>query len=204
MKVLVHASPKTLAPYRHPHLGILSSADRFYRASEGIEEWTWAADNSAFSKFRPDRYRRMLEAIWGLRGCLFVTMPDVVGDADRTLDLFEEWYDEVNACLQPKALVAQDGLTSDRVPWARIDALFIGGTTEFKMGEQARELAREAQVRSKWVHMGRVNGHRRVMYAKAIRCDSMDGTSLSWFRDTYLPEFLLHASHPPQLLLEPS
>jgi hypothetical protein len=115
--------------------------------------------------------------------------------------LFEEWYDDLNAVLQPLALVAQDGLTTDRVPWRQIDALFIGGTTEFKMGDTARELVAEAQRHGKWVHMGRVNGHRRIRYAKAIGCDSFDGTSLSWFRDRWLLEYLSHAAAPTQLMM---
>jgi hypothetical protein len=199
--ILVHASPTTLEPYRHKNLGALSSPRRWYRASEGIEGWTWAADNDAYSSWSADRFRRMLEGIWGLRGCLFVTAPDVVGDADRTLESFEEWYDELNAVLQPLAFVLQDGLTPDRVPWQRIDAVFIGGSSEWKFSDTVREIVREAHLREKWVHMGRVNSHQRVRYAKAIGCDSMDGMKFSWFRDTYLRDGLHHAAAPAQGML---
>ncbi len=197
--VLVHASPKTLEPYRSKNLGVLCSPRCVYGSD--IEEWPWAADNDAFSKWNPDKYRAMLERIWGRSGCLFVTAPDVVGDADRTLELFHEWADDLSAVLQPLALVAQDGLTPDRVPWASIDALFIGGTDTFKMGEGALDLIRAANLRDKHVHMGRVNTQQRLRYAKAARVDSIDGTSLSWFRDTYLPGVLAHAGQPPQMLL---
>jgi hypothetical protein len=177
---------------------VLSSPRRFYLDVEG---WKWAADNDAFSAWNADRYRRMLDGIWGTPGCLFVTAPDIVGDARRTLESFEEWYDELNATLLPLALVAQDGLVSEHVPWQRIDALFVGGTSEFKMGEQARALVAEARLREKWVHMGRVNGHQRLRYAKAIGCNSIDGTSFSWFKDHYLTKFLNHAAGPTQGLL---
>jgi hypothetical protein len=50
--------------------------------------------------------------------------------------------------------------------------------------------------------MGRVNTRRRIMYANAIGCDSVDGSAVSRFRDTYLREFLAHAAAPPQLTLE--
>lgn len=185
--ILVHTSPKTLAPYRTKNLGVLSSPRRFYRESEGIEDWTWAADNDAFSRWDEQRYREMLDAIWGLRGCKFVTAPDVVGDAKATLELFETWYDDLNALLQPIALVAQDGLELYKVPWKRIDALFIGGTDKFKLGLNARALIVEARKRGKWVHMGRVNSRIRTRYARIIGCDSIDGTQFSWFRDTKLP-----------------
>lgn len=188
--ILVHSSPTTLAPYRTQNLGVLSSPRRFYKTTEGIQDWRWAADNDAFSQWDPDRYRTMLEGIWGLKGCLFVTAPDVVGDAARTLEQFEEWYDDLTTVLQPIALVAQDGLEPDQVPWARIDALFIGGTTGFKLGEKARVLIKEARTRSKWVHMGRVNSYERVRYARWLGCDSIDGTQFSWFRDTKLPAYL--------------
>lgn len=201
MIVLVHSAPRTLESYRSKHLGVLCSPRRVYSAREGIETWNWAADNDAYSDWNPDLYRRMLEVIWGMKGCLFVTAPDVVGDAERTLELFEEWYDDLSAVLQPLALVAQDGLTNEQVPWASIDALFVGGSDEFKMGEEAAALVAEARLRGKWVHMGRVNTQRRMRYAKALRCDSIDGTSLSWFRDTYLPGALVHAAQPPQMLL---
>jgi hypothetical protein len=194
--ILVHSSPTTLERHRHPNLGVLSSPRRFYTV--GLEGWRWAADNDAFGAWDAARYRAMLDGIHGLPGCLFVTSPDVVGDGARTLDLFDEWYDELVPCWQPVALVAQDGMAVDQVPWRRIDALFVGGTSEFKMGDQARRLVREAQRRGLWTHMGRVNGHQRLRYAKAIGCDSVDGTSFSWFRDTYLAEFLDHAAGPVQ------
>jgi hypothetical protein len=196
--VLVHAAPSTLAPYRSKHLGVLCSPRCVY--GNDIEEWTWAADNDAYSDWNPDRYRKMLDRVWGRKGCLFVTAPDVVGDAERTLELFEEWYDDLSAVLQPIALVAQDGLVPDMVPWQRIDALFLGGSDLFKMGEDARSLVEQARARGKWVHMGRVNTQQRMRYAKAIRCDSIDGTSLSWFRDTYLPSTLAHAAQPRQMI----
>lgn len=194
MILLVHAAPATLAAHRHPNLGVLSSPRRWYPDVDG---WPWAADNDAYSAWDADRYRKMLGGLWGLPGCLFVSAPDVVGEAARTLELFEEWYDDLVATLQPLAFVAQDGITVEAVPWSRIDALFVGGSTEFKMGDVAREVVIEAKLRDKWVHMGRVNSHRRLRYAKAIGCDSVDGTQLSWFRDRWLDEFLRHAEQPP-------
>jgi len=199
MMVLVHSSPRTLEKYRHPNLGVLSSPRRYYTV--GLEGWRWAADNDAYSAWDPDRYRNMLDAIHGVPGCLFVTAPDVVGDAQATSELFEEWYDELVACWQPIALVAQDGLRAIDVPWARIDALFIGGTSEFKMGVAAHKLAQKAKRYGKWLHMGRVNTHQRIRYAKAIGCDSIDGTSMSWYKDHYLHKALDHAAAPAQEIM---
>ena len=49
----------------------------------------WAADNDAFNVNSWDeraerRFVRMVEALSGLPGCLFVVCPDVVGDAGLT------------------------------------------------------------------------------------------------------------------------
>jgi hypothetical protein len=90
----------------------------------------------------------------------------------------------------PAALVAQDGLERLDVPWAAFDVLFIGGSTEWKLGEAARALVARAKARGKWVHMGRVNTRTRLRYADAIGCDSVDGTRLAFGPDDNLPRVL--------------
>jgi hypothetical protein len=199
--ILVHNSPTTLQPYWQRNLGVLSSPRRWYTENE-IGAWPWAADNDAFSDWSPDRYNRMLEAITDMPGCLFVTLPDIVANAKSTDAKFAMWRQTVRFTNQPIAYVAQDGQIPGQVPWDEIDAVFIGGSTPYKMGVEARGLVRWAKARGKWVHMGRVNTHQRVRYAKAIGCDSIDGTAFSRFRDTYLRKFLAHAAQPPQLILE--
>lgn len=186
--ILVHASPKTLAPYRTENLGVLCSPRCVY--GDDIQEWPWAADNDAFSKWDEGRYRDMLDRIEGREGCLFVTSPDRVGDAWGTLQLFNEWFPLLEGRF-PVAYVGQDGQDDDvPVPWEAIDAFFVGGTTEWKMGTQAAALTREAKARGKWTHMGRVNSYERARYARWLGCDSIDGTQFSWFRDTKLPPAL--------------
>lgn len=69
----------------------------------------WAADNGAYSGFDAGAYVRMLDRIAGRRP-LWVTAPDVVGDARATLDLFGRWHHEIASRGLPAALVAQDGL----------------------------------------------------------------------------------------------
>lgn len=194
--ILVHNSPTTLAPYRTPNLGLLCSPRRVYNNTDG---WLWAADNDAYSKWDEGRYREMLGKIRGREGCLFVTAPDVVGDSDATLRNFYRWRFELEGL--PVALVGQDGMRPWDVPWTLITALFLGGTSQWKLGEQAAELARAAKARGKWLHMGRVNSHQRVRYAKALGCDSIDGTQFSWWLGRWLNEFLDHASSPTQLML---
>lgn len=162
--------------------------------------FVWAADNDCFNGFHQGRYERMLDAVKGVPACLFVTSPDVVGDSRETLRLFGLWSGRV-AETGPVGLVAQDGLTVQATPWDEIQTLFIGGTTEWKLGEEAALLVKEAKDRGKWVHMGRVNTWRRLEYAKALGVDSVDGTKLSWFSDTYLNDFAELAAAPDQMLI---
>lgn len=150
----------------------------------------WAADNSAFSGFDEGRFARMLDRIAGVPGCLWVAAPDVVEDAGATLRLFDIWQPRVSARGLPVALVAQDGLEDLAVPWDRLDAVFLGGSTEWKIGEHARRIAGEARARGKLVHCGRVNSRRRIRHAAAIGCDSVDGSCFSRWPDTKIPRAL--------------
>jgi hypothetical protein len=137
------------------------------RSRNRIVSRQWAADNAAFSKFDADAYRRMVALIVAIpesvphRRPLFVAVPDHVGDAFRTRWAFAHWYQELRGLGLPLAYVLQDGQALDTVPWDCIAAVFVGGTTAFKVGAAARALVAEAQQRGKWVHMGRVNTVRR-------------------------------------------
>lgn len=143
----------------------------------------WAADNGRFSApetYTDERYLDWLAKRPHKDACLFATAPDVVGNAGATLALSAPMYGRIRKAGYRAALVAQDGLENLRefIPWDDFDALFIGGTTEWKLSEAAHELAAEAKWRGKWLHMGRVNSLRRVRIAKAMGCDSVDGTYL--------------------------
>jgi hypothetical protein len=194
--LLVHKAHATLEKYDQPNIGRLLSPRQYSRASDTADSGRpWAADNDAFLAWDEGRYFEMLDTIQGLPGCLFVTAPDVVGDAAATDRLYPKWADQIAARCLPVGYVAQDGCKNFPMTAA---ALFIGGTTEFKLSVEAANLARDAKWRGKWVHMGRVNTWRRLEYAKSIGVDSVDGTSLSMYTDTWLPRFSEMASAPTQ------
>jgi hypothetical protein len=152
----------------------------------------WVADNGAFSdKFDETKWWKFLtDNAHAADTCVFAVAPDVVGDAQATLDRSLPWLPKIRALGYPAAFVAQDGLEDLEVPWDEFDCLFIGGTTTWKLNPHARALVREAKARGKWVHMGRVNSERRWRYADAIGCDSVDGTYLTFGPDTNLPKLL--------------
>lgn len=163
----------------------------------------WAADNGAFKAFDAEAFVAMLERHAWRSDCLFVAAPDVVGNAEKTLAKFHRWAIVIRAFGLPVALVAQDGLTVEAVPWIDLDALFIGGTTAWKLGEAAEALVSAAKANRKWVHMGRVNTLKRIRLAARIGCDSFDGTTFSRWPDKYIPlgiAWLEQQAQQPHLL----
>lgn len=159
----------------------------------------WAADNDAYNGFDEVRYLKMMDKIAAYPMCLFITIPDVLGDSDGTLRLFDQWKDRVKEYQLPIALVAQDGLKHSQVPWDEIDALFIGGSTHWKLGQTVVELVSAAKSKSKWVHMGRVNSNKRLHWATQIGCDSADGTGYAKFSNAMLPRAIEYLNGQKQL-----
>ncbi len=151
--------------------------------------------------------------------CLFAVAPDVVGDAAATLERSLPWLPRIRTLGYKAAFVGQNGAALASVPWGELDVLFLGGSleclscayvwpsdrkperrqkcphcqrlmTEWKLGAVARALAREAKARGKWLHMGRVSSQKRYAYARAIGCDSCDGTYLTFGPRVNLPDVL--------------
>lgn len=180
--LLVSGATATWRPVvqREPEIfGVLAVPRDRNSLTEGVR---WAADNGAFSGFDPVAFEKMLERhTWARERCLWSAAPDVVGDARATARLFDEWAPRIRARGYKVALVAQDGLDRAGVPWDDIDAIFIGGTTGYKLGAAAARIVAESHLLGKWSHMGRVNTARRLQYAAAIGVDSVDGSGWSRF-----------------------
>lgn len=180
-------------------LGVLVTPASGLHAQTGNYDW-FGADNGRYVEskrglaFDPDAWLTWLDRLDRNR-CLFAALPDVlhwlkdddgkdfcVGDLDATLTQSAEYVDTVKAMGFAVALVAQDGLRSlAQVPFA-VDALFIGGSDEYKLGEDVRALVAEARELGLWVHVGRVNSKKRIRYSASIGADSADGTFLRFCR----------------------
>lgn len=197
--ILAHAAHPQAVKYSGGGFGRLLSPRQYARAADtaaaGIP---WAADNDCFQGLDRDAYGAMLDRIADLPGCLFVVAPDVVADWAQTRAQFDWWFPVVARAGHSVAYVIQDGQPADAVPWDQIGALFIGGTTTYKLSAEAERLGREAKRRGLWLHMGRVNSRRRFDYARATGCDSVDGTAYSRWRDTHLPTALTWHRQPLQ------
>jgi hypothetical protein len=201
--LLVCKSVRALLPYWHKPLGQLFTP-RMLSGLDITEDCRipWAADNDCFAGFDEERYLGMLEALTYRSGCLFITCPDVVASARATLRLFDQWrpalqyvwasvneadVDPGQPVHQPIGFVAQDGQERLPVPWDYFEALFVGGSTQWKLGLHAAALIREAKRRGKWVHVGRVNTVGRITWFKALGVDSIDGTGFARFTRARLP-----------------
>lgn len=178
--------PAVIDAMRAEQLGFIDTPAQGNKRPAGL---VWCADNGCFGKGYPGdaqwvEWLRKNQA--DAHMCLFATAPDVVGDAAATLERSAPWLPLIRDLGYPAALVAQDGLEGLEVPWETFDVLFIGGSTEWKLGAAARRLVKAAKSRGKRVHMGRVNSLRRYRYAEAIGCDTVDGTFLVFGPDKNL------------------
>lgn len=189
MSILYFANPcgpQVLDMMRQRQLGYIDTPHQQNTRPAGV---TWCADNGCFSaRFQEDHWWSFLERNAGAAGaCSFATAPDVVGDAVGTLERSAPWLQPIRDLGYPVALVGQDGMEDLAVPWDDVDAFFIGGSTEWKLSDEAARMVDEARGRGKWVHMGRVNSRKRLAYAESIGCDSADGTFLTFGPKVNLP-----------------
>jgi hypothetical protein len=141
----------------------------------------WSGDNGCFAK--PHRsYNEFISWLFALprNDALFMPSFDVVGNAKATLERSLPLFPIIRALGFKPAYVAQDGIGETVVPWNEFDALFIGGSTHFKLSEESRQLVAEAKQRGKHAHMGRVNSFKRLKLADSWGCDSADGTYLQF------------------------
>ena len=109
-----------------------------------------------------------------------VCYPDVQPEDDpQYYDAREEW----------RVIVETD----------EMDALFVGGSTGWKLSDDAARLMHAARARGKWVHAGRVNSWYRYAQFKC-KPDSIDGTHWTKKPNRYLREWeterRLRCEHP--------
>jgi len=160
----------------------------------------WCADNGCYGKGYPgdDGWLRWLGRLASKADrCLFATAPDVVGEAEQSLERSLPLLPKIRETGFKAALVAQDGMENMQLPWDEFDCLFIGGkktqnpADEWKLGAGAEHLIIEARKRGKWVHCGRVNSEKRYRKMAKAGCHSCDGTFLRFAPQENLA-YLLH------------
>lgn len=145
----------------------------------------WAIDNGGFKRLDILALEALLKREEHHRDrCLFVCAPDIVGSAQRTLELFGLWKPKLDGW--PIALVCQDGQEHLPIPWGDIAAVFIGGSTNWKCSVHVEQIIKTAKIFGKWVHAGRVNDPQRFKHFEKLEVDSCDGSGLA--RYTHMRE----------------
>lgn len=170
---------------------LLTPLTRYKRWAE-----VFAIDNGGYTNFDPEAFQALLEREKDhAKKCLYVSMPDVPGSARRTIEIFtsrnfywvrRDW---------PLAYVCQDGSEDHVIPWDAIAAVFIGGTTEWKMSKHVAEILKTATILGKHKHVGRINSKRRWNHFEKLGADTCDGSGVSRFHDRLL-ETIAGDDHP--------
>lgn len=179
----------------------------------------WIADNGIYSNAYPGdtAYLMWLQSKAYLRSrCRFAVAPDVVADHEATMDRSLPMLPRIRRVIGRVAVCAQNGATPYNLPWDDLDAVFLAGIvecalcgyvptlaelpathcpsghlmTEWKVGDAAAAITREAKRLGKWVHMGRVNSEARLKRAIDMGVDSADGTYLAFGPDINLIRLL--------------
>lgn len=162
-------------------------------------ERPWAIDNGGFKRLDVVAFDALLKREAHHKDkCLFVSAPDIVGSAQRTLELFERWLPKLKGW--PVALVCQDGQEHLPIPWDDIAAVFIGGSTLWKCSQHVEQIIRTAKLLGKWVHAGRVNDPQRWLHFERLEVDSCDGTGLA--RYSHMRRAVAGRHDQPQLGME--
>jgi hypothetical protein len=174
----VKTTPKTIGFMATPKSGVLLAADGR----------PWAGDNGAYTgRFDEDRFFDYLDKMLEYQDtCLFITCPDVLENPLATLELYGVYSDRIRNMGYKVAFVCQDGQENYEIP--DCDAIFIGGSTKWKLGKGADICIKAAKERGLWVHVGRVNTRKRILHFRMRGVDSVDGTCIAFGPDVNIPK----------------
>ena len=179
MKLLIDTSPANLSALIKEELvlGQLITPLTGY-SDAGLP---YGIDNGAFSRFDRKSFSRILERQDNaVDRCLFVAIPDIVGNARRTLEIWNQRY-ILCPPKWPMALVAQDGMENFNIPWEEMKAIFIGGSTNWKDSKCVVDIVKTAKTLGVHVHVGRVNTLPRYKHFASIGADTCDGSGIARF-----------------------
>jgi hypothetical protein len=200
---------QTLLANPRPDVGLMLSPGMGTFDSKRLEvamRW-WAADNGRFAAPQLWNAGDWLEWAASMRRwretCVFLVAPDVVRNAQATLELSLPYLPTIRQLGFRAAFVTQDGCRDDLVPWDALDCLFVGGSDDWKLSEPSYALVAKAKTLGKWTHMGRVNSLRRLVASSVSAFDSADGTFVKYAPDRRYPELCdwLDQINGPQLTL---
>lgn len=155
----------------------------------------WAYDNGVFEMFRRgERFEGSAEAHWintvfdlgyalderALAAPDWCVLPDVVAHGRSSLRLSLRTLERVQDSPLRWALVVQNGMTPETLPWdAPFDVVFVGGDLKWKL-ETGAAWAAAAHDHGRTCHVGRVGTADRVLWARRANVDSIDSCLPLW------------------------
>lgn len=158
----------------------------------------WIFDNGAFvdflnkEEFKEAQFVRCVDRLVKVQPCkrpAWCVTPDIVADK-RSLGFSVGWRKDLPNSLN-WFLAIQDGMefahVENALATAKFSGLFIGGSTDWK-NQRGAEWCLWGRAHKLPVHIGRVNGWKRLQWAVNIGADSVDGTG--WTRDPRWIEYL--------------
>lgn len=171
--IYLSGSYHTIAEEYRAHFGYMLNVNNQISHESQAVRYPWMLDNGAFSQeWNELRWRKRLRALSRYTStCIAAIVPDVVFDADATLDKWRKYHRLVAAMGYKTAFVTQNGLDIRDIPWDELDVLMIGGDHTHKMG--SKPVREEARARGKWVHVARVNSVGKMLTYEDV--DSVDG-----------------------------
>jgi hypothetical protein len=198
MKLLIDDTAANVAQRatEYPQLvrGQLITPRQRYTCGEG----EFAIDNSAYSEFDAKSFKSLLRREKPHRErCLWVAVPDVVGNGRRTLEVFDLL--SPGLMFWPLAFVAQDGIEDLQIPWEHFECLFIGGSTDWKMSQTVVDLLKTARILEKATHVGRISTPDRYRRFAGL-ADTCDGSALARYSENRFSAFaraVMHADKMP-------
>jgi hypothetical protein len=199
MKFLIDKSPKDVERKAglHPDLvggQLLTPLTRYRNAKR-----KYGIDNGAYSGFDLAAFLSLLKREEENREqCLFVTVPDIVGSARRTLEIWRHQHQIFKPW--PLALVMQDGMEDMDIPWDEIAAVFIGGCDPWKDSKAALDIVKTAKTLQKHSHVGRVNTIKRFKLFSEAGADTCDGSGIAMY-DHMLDDIAKALSKEPERTL---
>lgn len=140
----------------------------------------FAIDNGCYIGFNQNKFNRILaREKENKHRCLFVTVPDVVGNARRTLEIWKYRHRILSGW--PLALVMQNGMEDIDIPWNELSAIFMGGNDPWKDSKTAVDIVKTAKILGKHAHVGRVNSPKRFKLYRDAGADTCDGSGISMY-----------------------
>lgn len=169
-------------------LGWMMSPDGWRRPERSGREMPFALDNGMFHppdepwpgmKAFPAFYDLIERAIDGGWWPIFATAIDRPYLGDESIEFSVRSFDSLRwrwPTLRV-ALAVQDGMTPDVLDRRRWDAVFVGGSDDFKWSTFA-DWTRAAHDRGMWAHVARVNTKGKLRRCIDEDVDSADGTGI--------------------------